>query len=466
LVWEEKVVVDQEFPLDLLHAVGDLGVEPPSDAALISRISRALEPEIAGPPKREPRRSGPSRRPWRTVGLGTLSVLVVAAVVVIAVGVGHRGGSSPAARPGHSVTLVYRMAPTPQMPRLTDAAIDRELSLIRGRLRGQSVKSQVTRVSADEIKVMFSSPHLNQATAALIERRVTASDSIQFYDWEANALLPNGKTVANALPAHTPRALTISQGTTTVPPGLASAGGMTLYEAAKLAARQAAAPTSGTLSRLGAEYFAFGAPGSRACATAATVRGLVSPAGTHCYLAGPASTPTELQSELPHGVPKSDGILLTIPQGTVVLQSQGQGDIGVSAPAARFFVLRDRVALSGAQLTNPHVGHEAGEPVVQFGFTARGAKAFQSVTSTLAHRGQIVSDGPDHLFQHFAVALNGTLLTVPRIDFTKYPDGVVETKSQAGAEIFAGTLQQARQIVTQLRLGALPLTLDLVSQHS
>jgi hypothetical protein len=419
-----------------------------------------------GEPRRQaPRSSRPTRRPWLTAALGTLSVLIVAAIVVIVVGAGHRGGSSAAPSSAHSVTLIYRLAPTPQAPKLTGKAIDRELALIRDRLRGQPVDSQVTRVGADEIKVAFSSAHLSAAAATRIQLRVSASDSLQFYDWEANALLPHGRTVASALPGSNPLAFTISQGTSSVAPGAADAGGVTLYQAVKLAASQVAAPASATLSRLGPEYFSFGAPGSRACATATADRGTVPLAGAHCYLAGPASTPSELGSELPRGVTASAGTVLKVPQGIVVLQASNQSGIAIGAPAARFFVLRDRVALSSAQIVHPRVSSDGGYPSVQFAFTPRGLRAFQSLTATIAHRGQIVSSSADHVFQHFAVQLDGTLLPVPQIDFTKYPDGVVETARVNGGVIAADSRQQARQIVTGQRLGTLPLTLELVGKR-
>jgi preprotein translocase subunit SecD len=241
---------------------------------------------------------------------------------------------------------------------------------------------------------------------------------------------------------------------------------MTLFEAVKLASSQSAAPTAPKLSRFGPEYYSFGASRSRACATTARDRGTVPLAGESCYLAGPATTRSALRSELPRGVAASAAVVLKVPQGLVVVQAANQSGIGIGAAAARFFVLRDRVAVSGAQLTDPRVSSEAGQPVVQFGFTARGAKAFQSSTAAISKRGETVSSGTGNapLFQHFAVTFDGALLTVPQIDFVKYPDGVVETGGRNGAEIFASSAQQARRVVNALRLGPLPLALQLVGK--
>ncbi len=103
---------------------------------------------------------------------------------------------------------------------------------------------------------------------------------------------------------------------------------------------------------------------------------------------------------------------------------------------------------------------------MQFGFSHGGGQAFQDVTSTIAHRGAQVSVGSTHLQQHFAAALDGQLLSVPQIDFTKYPDGIVNTgSSTAGAQITGSfTTQSAKDLATQLRLGTLPVKLNLISE--
>jgi preprotein translocase subunit SecD len=65
------------------------------------------------------------------------------------------------------------------------------------------------------------------------------------------------------------------------------------------------------------------------------------------------------------------------------------------------------------------------------------------------------------LQQHFAIALDGILVTVPDIDFTAYPDGI---PSDHGAVIPGRfTLSSARHVATQLRFGALPIALRLVN---
>ena len=55
---------------------------------------------------------------------------------------------------------------------------------------------------------------------------------------------------------------------------------------------------------------------------------------------------------------------------------------------------------------------------------------------------------------------------MPQIDFTKYPDGIVNTgSSTAGASIQGSfTTQSAKDLATQLRLGTLPVKLSLISE--
>ena len=120
------------------------------------------------------------------------------------------------------------------------------------------------------------------------------------------------------------------------------------------------------------------------------------------------------------------------------------------------------MSLFGNDLTNPQQStDQAGNPDVTFSFTPNGQKAFQNVTSQIAHRGDLASGLGQQLNQHFAVALDQKLITVPQIDFKTYPDGI---RSSNGAEITgAFTIQSAQDLANQLRLGALPIGLKLIS---
>jgi SecD/SecF fusion protein len=239
------------------------------------------------------------------------------------------------------------------------------------------------------------------------------------------------------------------------------AGGLPLYQAVKLAAKQPERPGG---SRLGPAYYFFGAPGSAACAAAAKANGTTPVAGQHCLLNGPDTSTQDLYDNLPAGVTKTDGELVTVPQGTVVLQAANPSATEIIKPTAanaEFFVLKDNVALTGNDITNPQPStDQGGQPDVTFGFNGAGQSKFSKVTGQIAHRGANVSLGGSSLQQHFAVALDNQLVTVPQIDFRQYPDGIV---GGGGADVTgAFTAQSARDLATQLRLGALPLAVKVL----
>jgi SecD/SecF fusion protein len=239
---------------------------------------------------------------------------------------------------------------------------------------------------------------------------------------------------------------------------------MTLYDAAKLAAKQPAHASSNN-ARLGYQYYLFGAPGSAACATLASDQGKTPSPAVHCLLSGPDDNRTDLLQGLPRGVTASQGEEVVVPPGTVVLQAadpNAKHQTNPNDPNAQFYVLKDNVALFGNEITNPQQStDQGGNPDVTFGFTSKGGHAFQQVTSAIAHRGDLVSGLGQTLNQHFAVALDNKLVTVPQIEFKTYPDGI---PGDNGADITGGfTIQSAQDLATQLRLGALPINLQLIA---
>jgi SecD/SecF fusion protein len=362
------------------------------------------------------------------------------------------------------VQLVYQGKPTPQTPHVTQAALQRAVDVMRQRTNQLGVsETQIQTTGSNQITVGLPSVQNTKRAEAL----VGTTARLEFYDWEANALTPSGKPVASLLQTQDQNALSISQGGSR---GTGSPGGgsMSLYQAVQLAAKQPASPAKSN-ARVGPEYFAFGKAGSQACATAAHDYHVTPLAGQPCYLAGPQDTITDLNSALPAGVSASEqGVqTLTIQQGWVVLQAvspKGYGStLPWSDPNAQYFVLRDRVALFGNEISNPQQStDQAGSPDVTFGFTGQGANAFQNVTSQIAHRGDLVSGLGQTLDQHFAVALDTQLITVPFIDFKQNPDGI---PGGNGADIQGGfTTNTSQQLAQQLRLGALPIRLALISQ--
>jgi preprotein translocase subunit SecD len=387
-----------------------------------------------------------------------LSVVVVVAIAVVFLNV--HGASSPGAHAGGGIELVYQAEPTPQTPMVTRAALARAIDVMRARAAAFGLSGASFRgTGANEITVQL--PGFTNLVRA--ERELGSTGRLEFYDWEANALTPHGKTVASQLAAHDPTATAVSQGSGSAAPGDPGAGSVSLYDAVRLAAKQPLQVSSDN-ARLGSEYYLFGAPNSTACATAKAVGRLAVP-GTQCLLSGPAATIQDLDTGAPQGVSASQSQLLVVRQGTIILEAApltASSQVASEAPTARYYVLRDHVALSNNGITNPRQGtDQSGSPEVTFSFNTKGAKAFQRVTSTIAHRGALVSGLGNTLNQHFAVALDSKLITVPEIDFKTYPDGIL---GDHGADIIGGfTIQSARELATQLRLGALPIRLGLIS---
>ncbi len=423
-----------------------------------AEAERILRRVLGGAPSRSPRRP---RLPRLGILAPVMSVLVVVAVAAAVLRTG--GSATTGASPSGGLTITLDAVPTSQGSRVTAGAMSREMDLMRRRLESLGRGFTVRQFGASGIVVTVPKAHAGER--ARIARLITQPAQLRFYDWEANVLAPNGKPAAQGLLTQDRDSMILSTGGSRGQAGVPGAGGMPLYTAAALAAEQPPAPAVKTQSRTGAEYYLFGAPGSPACAAAARADGAAAPVqGQHCLLSGPASSLTNLYAGLPYGVTKSQGDLVTVPRGTVVLQAanpSASDQITPISPAAQFFVLKDNVALTGNDITNPRPGiDESGSPDVTFGFNGAGRADFQKVTARIAHRGATVSLAGNTLNQHFAVAVDSQLLTVPQIDFRQYPDGII---GGGGADITGGlTPQSARDLATELRYGALPLSVRVV----
>jgi SecD/SecF fusion protein len=373
------------------------------------------------------------------------------------------------------VQLVYQGEPSAQS-KVTTASLQRAVDIMRSRVDQLGVAEPEIQVyGGNEISVGL--PDVSDINRA--EQEVGATAELYFYDWEADALTPNGKTVASQLQIQDPTALEISQGAG-LGPGVTGGGSTDLYSAVKLASRQPAQPFNRHLSRPGPQYYLFGAPGSTACAIVAKHDGYTPVQGDHCLLAGPddqSSPPLDrvqqiqqLDSQLLPGIKPSQGEVLVVPQGTVVLQAanpSANDQIRFDSPSAQFFVLRDVADLNGGDITSPEASTDSsGEPDVQFGFTSTGQSEFQKITGEIAKRGNEVSSLGHTYDQHFAVALSGVesqLITVPYIDYKQYPDGII---GGGGADISGSfTTQSADDLATELRLGALPINLKLIDEQ-
>jgi SecD/SecF fusion protein len=337
------------------------------------------------------------------------------------------------------VELVYQGEPTQQVPTVTPEALDRALDIIRSRVDQLGVgEPEIQRSGRDQISVGL--PDVQDIRRA--QQQVGTPAQLYFYDWEENVLTPDGRTVAPLLPAQDPDAQRLSQAS-----GDPSQG-QTLYAAVELASRQRAIRTSSG-SRLGAAYYLFDSD--------------------QLPLAGPERSRDDLLSAIDRSSFPAGSEVLSVPQGYVVLQAVAGTDearVDSDDPTARFYVLRDRVALSGKDIRDPQQGfNELQQPDVEFRFTSDGKQAFHDVTREISERGtelRLPGVDPRAVLQHFAVALDGRLISVASIDPQALPDGI---DGENGAVIEGGfTIQSAQDLANLLQLGALPIGLKLISQ--
>jgi len=79
------------------------------------------------------------------------------------------------------------------------------------------------------------------------------------------------------------------------------------------------------------------------------------------------------------------------------------------------------------------------------------------VTLSIARRGSEVSSLGETLNQHFAIALDNQLISVPFVDYKQYPDGI---PAGNGADVGGNfTTRSARDLAVLLRYGSLPVHL-------
>jgi len=368
------------------------------------------------------------------------------------------------------VQLIYQGEPSAQVPKVTPAALTQAVNIMRTRVDQLGVaEPEIQTTGGNDITVGL--PDISDLQRA--QNQVGTTAQLYFYDWEKNALITSGadagKSVASELQTQDPTAVTISQGTNAVAPGSPGMGSVGLYQAVVLANKQPTAPATKTESHLGPLYYLFGASGSLGCKLVAQSLHTTPIIGDHCLLAGPESNTTYIQEDLKQAfgnrVTLSQGQLITVPQGTVVLQAvdpSASKQTPPNSPEAQFYVLKDDFALQGTDITSPSQStDQEGNPDVEFSFSSTGQKEFSNVTNQIAKRGFTASPPGQSYNQHFAVALDGKLITVPSIDFNQYPDGI---GGSGGADITGGfTITSAQDLAQLLQDGALPIKLRLIS---
>src|SRR5437763_16321502 len=95
------------------------------------------------------------------------------------------------------VELVYQAQPTPQSP-VNQTSLSRAVDIMRQRVDQLGVAEPEIQTSGGN-QISVGLPDVKDTARA--EQQVGSTARLEFYDWEVNALLPDGKTAASELPA-------------------------------------------------------------------------------------------------------------------------------------------------------------------------------------------------------------------------------------------------------------------------
>ncbi len=352
------------------------------------------------------------------------------------------------------IELTYQGRPTAQS-KVDTESLNRAIDIMRKRVDQLGVaQPEIQRSGSDEIDVAL--PNVSNAGRA--QAQVGKTALLYFYDWEPNVIGPDGK------PA--PSEASVTGGANAA----SSISGLLQYQAVLRAAKRP------TIIRKNDTTLQ---PGCTPEQKEGCIYGswyLIDTKHEKMLCAG--NTPTcpaeETEQNLyadgykpPKGAkPKA----VRVNPGTIIVQARpvegAAGKVTQASPNS-WYVLNDDPVLTGSDIKNPQESSESesGTPDVNFGFTSHGKSVFQRVTKEIAQRGQeaqlpgVTKEGAQ---QHFAIVLDGQVITAPSIDFTKYPEGI---DASNGSQISGGfTLTSAENLADELQSGALPIKLNLISQ--
>jgi SecD/SecF fusion protein len=351
------------------------------------------------------------------------------------------------------VELVYEGKPTAQS-KVDTESLNRAIDIMRKRVDQLGVAQPgIQLTGANEITVAL--PDVTNAKRA--QEQVGKTAQLYFYDWEPNVIGANGQ------PAPT-EGTTTGDSTAAGPAGVTA--GLPEYQAVLRAAKRP------TIVRKNETTLAPGC-------TPQQVNGCIY--GTwylldtkhERVLRGPEETEQNLYAENFKAPAGATVKAVRVNPGTVLAQAHpvesASGKVSNQSPNS-YYVLNDNPVLTGADITHPQQGFDEGaggngQPNVNFGFSSHGKGVFERVTKEIAHRGQeaqLPGVSKEAAEQHFAVALDGQLITAPSIDYTKYPEGI---DASSGSEISGGfTITSAQNLANELQSGALPIKLALISR--
>ncbi len=388
--------------------------------------------------------------------LFVLGLLIVSTIIVIKkpaeLGLDLQGG----------IELTLQARPTPQLPEVTNEAMERSVDIIRSGCDKLGVSEiEVSRLGPDQISVGIpGATDVGSATDC-----ATTPARLYFYDWQNNLVGP-AKELGTDLGTQDPDAVqeqvrekwiaadrlpTEGQNRTFINQGAEP----TMWDAVNLASEQPRVADCPNCAS-GDKYYLFEDNES------------------HELISGPVADKQDLYFDAQGRPLKQEGIVKKVPQGTVVVEELAtdpeNGRTIEDESQAGYFVLEDNAELSGSDIKDPQQQTDpvTSAPNVTFDFTDDGRKAFQTITRRIAQEGAARSVGiPDPatsaaLSGNFAIVLDNEVVSRPIINFAENPDGI---DGRTGAQISGGfDISGAQTLAEFLQRGALPVELTLTSQ--
>ncbi|MFT3862646.1 MAG: protein translocase subunit SecD [Solirubrobacterales bacterium] len=402
-----------------------------------------------------------SRRQHVFVLLFVIALVAVSGIVIATketkLGLDLQGG----------LQLVYEGQPTGTNTEVSGEDIEDSINIIEKRINNLGVsEAEVARLGDKNITVGL--PGVTDANRAAEQVGTTAQ--LYFFDWETNLL--GIQRVIGGHPGQTAPSAAVKR----LEKMWKEAGrNVKGYESEVLMA-SGAFPDAYTAALLAAEQTPKTTAECEKCSVGRTQYYLFDKESPHKLLAGPETVKKDLY-ESPTGetLPR-DGIVIEVPAGTILvseLPTEENGKVDETAQPG-WYALNDEYALSGSEITEPKQEYQqgTGEPNVSFKFTDEGRSNFAQVTREIALRGQAQAVGTVSdeeaaaLSGHFAVILDNEVQSRPIINFRENPNGI---DGRQGAEISGGFsgehgLEQAQELATTLQIGALPISLHLISE--
>jgi SecD/SecF fusion protein len=327
---------------------------------------------------------------------------------------------------GLEVTL---KAVPPKNRKLTEADLDRSVSIMRDRVDKLGVAEPEIRTQGDD-QIVIQLPGVRDPAAAA--RIIGKTAQLELFDLEVNLVPPSRDANGFPVPSNS------------------------IY---KLLSGQQALVKEGQSE----QWYAFN--------------------GKNKLVAGPVATKKAALSKWDGKPPKGYKVLGVPPKAVVV--SCGVGEVvcpGVqqeNPTRNSWYLLRydptnpdpEKVVpeMTGSDLklsgTRQDFDPQTGQPIVLLDFTDKGADKFEAITREEAQRGKLLTNtvgGGQKIEQHFAIVLDREIKSWPSIDWEQYPGGI---SGSNGAQITGlRDLGEAKDLALVLQTGALPVEFTTLDQ--